>query len=291
MRSNNMSQAQNLDIAQQFLARMRQGAAPEEIAALFHANVEWEIAGDVGALPGLGRKTGRGAVTGFIRDTGLMMQRISFSVHDVLASDSRAVIVGELATKLNANGKVIETAFAIILTITDGAIYRFQMLEAALRCPRRQEHRKSGGSKGIVVPTLLSARADLKVSSPSAGARTELFPTPTFRREWPARNSGYVRVGGSRVRGGRPRRDIYIEVGCDGESAPMRGMECPTPQMLAYGIKLSLVEVRRVRINHAAFVIHQQAHVNELCRFRLKRGANDLGRLHLPLKVPFRVLG
>ena len=39
------------------------------------------------------------------------------------------MIVGELATRIKANGRVNQSQFAIILTILDGEITRFQMLE------------------------------------------------------------------------------------------------------------------------------------------------------------------
>ena len=46
-----------------------------------------------------------------------------------MASDARAVIVGEVATRIKATGKVIESAIAIILTVAGGLATRFQMLE------------------------------------------------------------------------------------------------------------------------------------------------------------------
>ena len=58
-----------------------------------------------------------------------MLERISFEVYDVLASDKRAVILGSLASKLKRTGKIVTTDFAIILTISNDEIVRFQMLE------------------------------------------------------------------------------------------------------------------------------------------------------------------
>jgi ketosteroid isomerase-like protein len=46
-----------------------------------------------------------------------------------LADEDRAVIVGERASRVNTIGRVIESAFALILTVSDGKITRFQMLE------------------------------------------------------------------------------------------------------------------------------------------------------------------
>ena len=124
-----MSQSDTLRLARDFLARMGSGAEPSEIAKLFSENLDWEIAGDTGVLPWIGRKSGRGAVTDFVRDSRAMLERISFQVHDILASDRRAVILGSLTSKLKRTSKVVTTDFAIILTISNGEIVRFQMLE------------------------------------------------------------------------------------------------------------------------------------------------------------------
>jgi ketosteroid isomerase-like protein len=124
-----MNVKKNLDIAQQFLARLGTGAPPEEIALLFSADLDWNIPGDTGALPWIGHKTGRGAVVDFVRDSSQMIERLGFKVHDVLASEERAIIFGELASRLKSNGKTVEQAYAIVLTIAGGKISRFLMLE------------------------------------------------------------------------------------------------------------------------------------------------------------------
>ena len=124
-----MNQNDTLRLAQEFLRRMGRDAEPAEIAKLFSETLEWDIAGDTGVLPWIGHKSGRGAITDFVRDSRAMLERISFEVHDILASDKRAVILGSLASKLKRTGKVVTTDFAIILTVSNNEIVRFQMLE------------------------------------------------------------------------------------------------------------------------------------------------------------------
>jgi len=58
-----------------------------------------------------------------------MIERVAFGVQEILASDKRAVILGSLASKLKRNGRIVKTDFAIILTVRNGEIIRFQMLE------------------------------------------------------------------------------------------------------------------------------------------------------------------
>src|SRR5437660_8859970 len=111
-----MSQNDSLHLAQEFLRRMGNSAEPGEIAKLFSENTEWEIAGDTGVLPWIGRKSGRVAVINFVTDSRAMIERISFEVQDILAGDNRAVILGSLASKLKRTGKLVQTDFAIVLT-------------------------------------------------------------------------------------------------------------------------------------------------------------------------------
>jgi ketosteroid isomerase-like protein len=124
-----MGQTQNIDLARQFLASLGEGRPPDAAAALFAEDALFEIPGDDGVLPWIGHKSGRRAVADFIAGTRAMTELLTFEVEDVLASDARAVIVGELATRIKATDKVVETAFAIVLTIAGDRIVRFQMLE------------------------------------------------------------------------------------------------------------------------------------------------------------------
>ncbi len=128
-RESPMSRIDHMHLAQEFLRLMGELAEPETIAELFSNDLEWEVAGDADVLPWIGRSSGRSAVTDFVRNSRDMIERINFSVHDILASDSRAVILGSLVSRLTRTGKIVETDFAIVLTVSNGAIVKFQMLE------------------------------------------------------------------------------------------------------------------------------------------------------------------
>ena len=124
-----MSRQQNTAIAQKLLEGIGGGQDPAEIAALFDADLVFEIQGDDGVLPWIGRKTGRQAVADFIRDIRTLTEPVTFDVEDILASDSRAAIIGALQTRIKATGKITATQFAIVLTIRGDVVTRFQMLE------------------------------------------------------------------------------------------------------------------------------------------------------------------
>lgn len=120
---------QNLAIAQQLLEKLGSGAPPTEIAAIASQGVRFEIPGDETAFPWIGAKVGRQVFADFIRDQRELLSPGVFRVDDILVSDTRAVILGELSATIKRNKAVLVTYFAIVLTITDGQVVRFQMLE------------------------------------------------------------------------------------------------------------------------------------------------------------------
>ena len=124
-----MTMQQNLDIAQTLLKHMADHGDPTQAAALFAEDLSFEIQGDDGALPWIGRKVGRQAIVDWMHDLGSLTEPLAFDVEDVLASESRAAVVGSLRTRIKATGKTTATQFALVLSIADGLIGRFQMLE------------------------------------------------------------------------------------------------------------------------------------------------------------------
>lgn len=131
-----MTRQQNIEIARRLLDGIGQGRDPEEIAALFADDLAFEIQGDADAMPWIGQRTGRQAMADFLRDLRALTEPLSFDVDEILASDDRAVIIGALETRIKATGKVMSSQFAIVLTITDGVVTRFQMLEDSFTLSR-----------------------------------------------------------------------------------------------------------------------------------------------------------
>ena len=124
-----MSYPKNIAIAQKLLEGIGGGHEPDMIATPFAPDLQFEIQGDDGVLPWVGRKTGRAALSDFIREIRVLTEPISFDVEDILGSETRAAIVGALQTRIKATGRIIRSQFAIILTIADETVTRFQMLE------------------------------------------------------------------------------------------------------------------------------------------------------------------
>src|SRR5258708_38191294 len=98
-------------LARELLMRIGDGAEPNEVAALFGEHLEWEIAGDEGALPWIGKRSGRRAMADFLRETRADIERLRFDVTDILTSETRAAIVGSLASKIKRTGRIVEADF------------------------------------------------------------------------------------------------------------------------------------------------------------------------------------
>lgn len=131
-----MTQEHNITIAKKLLTSLAEHKDPHVIGCMFAENLRFEIQGDTGVLPWVGEKTGRQSVIDFFREVPLLTETVKFEVEDIFGSAERAVIVGELATRIKSPGTVFKTQFAIILTISDGLIARYQMLEDSFALSR-----------------------------------------------------------------------------------------------------------------------------------------------------------
>lgn len=131
-----MHRQRNIEIARSLLEGIGQGRDPEEIATPFAEDLVFEVQGDADAMPWIGQQTGRRAMVDFLRDLRALTEPLAFDVDDILASDERAAIVGALQTRIKATGKVMASQFAIVLTIDNGIVTRFQMLEDSFALSR-----------------------------------------------------------------------------------------------------------------------------------------------------------
>lgn len=124
-----MTMQQNIEIARALLDGIAGGRDPAEIAAPFAEHLSFEIQGDDGVMPWIGRKVGRQAMADFIHDLRDLTEPLAFDVEDILASETRAVIIGSLRSRIKVTGRITASQFALVLTIAQGIVNRFQMLE------------------------------------------------------------------------------------------------------------------------------------------------------------------
>ena len=124
-----MAQAENIAIAKELLERLATDTEPDAIVELFAESVTWDVPGDISAFPWIGRQFGRQAVRNFLAETATTILRTGLDIDEILASDTLAVVVGRLASCVKRTGRTITTDFAMVMTIAEGQITRFQMLE------------------------------------------------------------------------------------------------------------------------------------------------------------------
>lgn len=131
-----MNSQHNLQLAQQFLAKLGSNATPDDMAALCAPDFAWDVPGDPGALPWIGKRKGAQALADFVRHAQSLLTREKLDIQDILASDARAVILGQLVSRVNATGKRIESDFAIVLTFAGEKLASFLLLEDSFAVSR-----------------------------------------------------------------------------------------------------------------------------------------------------------
>ncbi|AHG20744.1 hypothetical protein Z042_14885 [Chania multitudinisentens RB-25] len=99
------------------------------ILELFAEDVDWDIPGNLETVPWIGPRYGRKAVGDFHTELTAQIAPERFEIQRLLADDETAVAFGELTSQVKATGRVIESPFAFILTIKEGKIVRYRMLE------------------------------------------------------------------------------------------------------------------------------------------------------------------
>lgn len=99
------------------------------LVELFAEDIDWDIPGDLTVVPWIGPRRNREAVRAFYHELAARLAPERFEVQSILADDEQAVALGELASRIKATGRLIETPFAFVLTVRDGKIVRYRMLD------------------------------------------------------------------------------------------------------------------------------------------------------------------
>ncbi len=118
-----------LALIEEFFRRVASATDEKEIAELVSDEVDWLVAGDVAAVPWIGRKHNKAGAADFYRQIREQLTAEKFEVDTLLAQGARVVAIGSLASRVNRTGKLIETEFVLDFTVADGLISRFRMFE------------------------------------------------------------------------------------------------------------------------------------------------------------------
>lgn len=133
------------EVVARYLQLLGSGASPEALAAAFSEDVDWDIAGDVEAVPWLGRRRGRAGVAEFFRLFREGVRPKKLQLEEPLVSGERAVVLGSFESRFTASGKVMASEAAIVLTVRDGLIVRYRILEDSHAVSRTIAAARAGG--------------------------------------------------------------------------------------------------------------------------------------------------
>ena len=123
-------------VAERLAEALGAGAEREPIFALLAETMTFEMPGDPSVFPWIGHSVGREQVASLLDGLRQVVILERFVVRLFLADDANAAIVGELACRVVATGKLIETPYAIVLTVESGWITQFLMLEDSFAVSR-----------------------------------------------------------------------------------------------------------------------------------------------------------
>ena len=121
--------AQAKAVAEALLGKMMAAAPAEEIAAMFAEAVDFDIAGDTATVPWIGPRTGRAGVAQYFADMRAMTVVRDVSIFTIVGDDQTAAVLGRFVTEVVANGRLMESDFALVLNVADGLITRYRVLE------------------------------------------------------------------------------------------------------------------------------------------------------------------
>lgn len=117
------------DTIEEFFRRTASAATVEEIAELVSEDVDWFVAGDISVVPWIGRKIGKAGAAEFYAQIRSEIISERFELKDILSQDNRVIAIGELASRVQKTGKLIESEFVFDFIVEEGLITRFRLFE------------------------------------------------------------------------------------------------------------------------------------------------------------------
>lgn len=120
------AEATTKSVVDEFVRRLSgRGGSPVE---LFGESVDHYVPGSP-TVPWTGRRTTRREVQEFFSQLAAHLEPRNFSVRKSLIDGGDAVILGDFAYTVRANGKPFEGQFALHLSVEDSQIVRYHMYE------------------------------------------------------------------------------------------------------------------------------------------------------------------
>ncbi len=97
--------------------------------ALFGERVDWFVPGDHTKASWIGARTTKAEVEEFFQMLWQNAEPLAVRIDDVFYETTRSVIAGEFSSKMKLTGKIVTSIFFIYITVSDGLITRYRLLE------------------------------------------------------------------------------------------------------------------------------------------------------------------
>jgi len=116
------------DVVLAYFAALQQRDLPAVIS-LFANEVDWYIPGHEGLAPWLGKRHTREEIEAFFSLLWGNTEVISGSIDHLLIDGNVALTSGKFASRMLPTGKVYESLFFTEITVTNGLIVKYRLLE------------------------------------------------------------------------------------------------------------------------------------------------------------------
>ncbi|MFG1917426.1 nuclear transport factor 2 family protein [Micromonospora sp. NPDC048898] len=118
------------DVVERFFGLLGGGAGPEETAALFADNIDWDVPGSP-SVPWVGRRSTRAEVADYLRILGanIVPKENVDEVEAILYDGDDAVMLGRFGRVARSTGRRYEMAVAMHFRVRDDQIVKFRLYE------------------------------------------------------------------------------------------------------------------------------------------------------------------
>lgn len=116
------------DVINNFLIHL-QSRDLEKVVDLFAEKVNWDVPGDTKHIKWLGKRQNKAEIEDFYKLLWKETEPISAEIHNILIENECAIIKGSFNTKMLKTGNLVSSIFFIQLTIKEGKIVEYTLLE------------------------------------------------------------------------------------------------------------------------------------------------------------------
>lgn len=99
------------------------------IMVLISDNIDWYVPGNTELAPWLGKRSSKKEIKEFFELLWPATLPISAAIEHIMTEGDFAVVTGEFSTEMLATNNIVNSPFSIHLTIKDGLITKYTLLE------------------------------------------------------------------------------------------------------------------------------------------------------------------